>query len=84
MLAVVPLLQAAGGADFKSLRDRAILELLFSAGLRVSELTSINRDKLDLKNKEFSVRGKGYKLATPIETVKISQRTSYYCPQCQS
>lgn len=56
------ILDAANGIDFKSLRDRAILELLFSAGLRVSELTGINRDKLDLKNKEFSVRGKGDKV----------------------
>lgn len=56
------ILAVASGSDFKSLRDRAILELLFSAGLRVSELTNINRDKLDLKNKEFSVRGKGDKV----------------------
>jgi len=56
------ILAAASGPDFKSLRDRAILELLFSAGLRVSELTNMNRDRLDLKNKEFSVRGKGDKV----------------------
>lgn len=56
------IIAAASGADFKSLRDRAILELLFSAGLRVSELININRDRLDLKNKEFSVRGKGSKI----------------------
>lgn len=56
------ILAAASGADFKSLRDRAMLELLFSAGLRVSELTNINRDRLDLKNREFSVRGKGDKV----------------------
>lgn len=56
------ILDAASGQDFKSLRDRAILELLFSAGLRVSELTSLNRDKVDLKSREFSVRGKGDKV----------------------
>jgi len=56
------ILAAADGGDFKSLRDRAMLELLFSAGLRVSELININRDKLDLKNQEFTVRGKGDKL----------------------
>lgn len=56
------ILEAASGTDFKALRDRAILELLFSSGLRVSELTSLNRDKLDLKNQEFSVRGKGDKI----------------------
>lgn len=53
---------ACFGSDFKSLRDRAILELLFSAGLRVSELVGINRDKLDLKSGELSVRGKGEKI----------------------
>lgn len=56
------LLEAADGSTFKSLRDRAILELLFSAGLRVSELISINRDRLDLKSGELSVRGKGDKI----------------------
>lgn len=43
------------------LRDRAVLELLFSTGLRVSELCSLNRD-LDLSRDEFSVRGKGDKV----------------------
>jgi len=56
------ILEAAGGVSFKSLRDRAIMELLFSAGLRVSELTNINRDKLNLKSGELSVRGKGNKI----------------------
>lgn len=56
------ILQAAGGNSFKELRDRAMLELLFSSGLRVSELININRDKLDLKNQEFTVRGKGDKI----------------------
>lgn len=43
------------------LRDRAILETLFSTGLRVSEITHLNRDQIDLKRKEFMVRGKGRK-----------------------
>jgi site-specific recombinase XerD len=43
------------------LRDRAILELFFSTGLRVSELCGLNRD-LDLSRDEFSVRGKGEKV----------------------
>ena len=45
-----------------AIRDKAILELLFSTGLRVSELTSLNRDSLDLTRDEFSVRGKGEKV----------------------
>jgi site-specific recombinase XerD len=43
------------------LRDRAILELLFSSGLRVSELVGLDRDHIDLKRREFMVRGKGQK-----------------------
>jgi len=44
------------------LRDKTILETLFSTGLRVSELVSLNRDQIDLERREFSVRGKGDKL----------------------
>ena len=55
------LIGSADGADEKSLRDRAILELLFSTGLRVSELCSLDSD-LDLSRDEFSVRGKGEKV----------------------
>lgn len=43
------------------IRDRAILELLFSSGLRVSELTNLNRDHINLERGEFMVRGKGQK-----------------------
>jgi site-specific recombinase XerD len=43
------------------LRDRAIFELLFSTGLRVSELVSLNRDNINLSRREFMVRGKGQK-----------------------
>lgn len=45
----------------QGLRDRAILELLFSSGLRVSELVGLNKDDINLKRKEFMVRGKGQK-----------------------
>ena len=55
------LLGAPEGDDLKSLRDRAILELLFSTGLRVSELCSLSRD-IDLSSDEFSIRGKGDKV----------------------
>ena len=43
------------------LRDRAIIELLYSGGLRVSELTGLNRDSINLERREFMVRGKGSK-----------------------
>lgn len=55
------LLSAPDGSDLKSKRDKSILELLFSTGLRVSELCSLNRD-LDLNSDEFSIRGKGGKV----------------------
>lgn len=47
--------------SLKCLRDKAILELFFSTGLRLSELCSLNRD-LDLSKDEFSIRGKGEKV----------------------
>lgn len=49
-------------SDLKSLRDKAILELLFSTGLRVSELCNLDQDSIDLSRDEFSVRGKGEKV----------------------
>lgn len=55
------LLNAPEGNSLQALRDRAILELFFSTGLRVSELASLNRD-LDLSKDEFSIRGKGEKV----------------------
>jgi len=62
-----PLAGTNGKPRIGDLRDKAILEVLFSAGLRVSELTKLKRDDINLKNKkngtvEFTVRGKGKKL----------------------
>ncbi len=53
------------------LRDRALLELLFSTGLRVSELCSLDRDTVNPQKTEFSVRGKGGK----IRVVFVSEDT---------
>jgi site-specific recombinase XerD len=55
------IMKAPSGDELPALRDRAILELLFSTGLRVSELCNLNQD-LDLSRDEFSVRGKGEKV----------------------
>jgi len=49
-------------SDEIGLRDRTVLELLFSTGLRVSELTALNRDQLNFETKEFGVKGKGNKV----------------------
>ncbi|MCA9365392.1 tyrosine-type recombinase/integrase [Candidatus Kaiserbacteria bacterium] len=46
----------------RGMRDKAILELLFSTGLRISELCSLNIDDVDMTRDEFSVRGKGDKV----------------------
>ncbi len=53
-----------------SFRDRAIVEMLFSTGLRISELCKLNRENVNLKTREFSVLGKGRK----IRTVFLSSR----------
>ena len=58
---VVRLLDEIDTNEESGLRDRAILELLFSSGLRVSELVNLNRDHINTKRREFMVRGKGQK-----------------------
>ncbi|HMR72566.1 MAG TPA: tyrosine-type recombinase/integrase [Candidatus Saccharibacteria bacterium] len=55
------LIQAIDIDTLSGLRDRAIVELLFSSGLRVSELCNLNRDHINLTRGEFMVRGKGQK-----------------------
>lgn len=55
------LMKGPSGDSLTALRDRAILELFFSTGLRVSELCGLNQD-IDLSRDEFSVRGKGEKV----------------------
>lgn len=47
--------------EINGIRDRAILELLFSSGLRVSELVSIDKSHINLERGEFTIRGKGQK-----------------------
>ena len=56
------LLNAPDTKTVTGLRDRALLELLFSTGLRVSELCALSIDDVDLTRDEFSVRGKGEKI----------------------
>jgi site-specific recombinase XerD len=67
------LLNSINKDDLKSLRDRALLETLFSTGLRVSELCALNRD-IDLSKQEIRIRGKGNK----IRVVFISEIAKYF------
>lgn len=59
-------------------RDTAILETLYSTGLRVSELTKLNRDQVDLKRREFMVRGKGDKPRIVFLSQKASEAIRSY------
>jgi site-specific recombinase XerD len=64
------LIESVDVGEIQGLRDRTIMEILFSTGLRVSELVSLNRDQINLKTGEFGVIGKGGKA----RVVFISQR----------
>lgn len=55
------IMNAPDTSTIQGARDRAILEMLYATGLRVSELESLNRDQVDLKRREFMIRGKGRK-----------------------
>lgn len=76
------LLGTAAGKSLRDLRDRAILETLFSTGLRLSELCGLSR-YIDLTRGELSVRGKGEKIRvvflapSTIQAIKnyLNQRT---------
>lgn len=72
LLEVVPLEEPAG------LRDRAILELLFSSGLRVSELVNLNRGHVNTKRREFMVRGKGQKDRPVFVSKRAAERVDEY------
>ena len=59
------------------IRDKAILELLFSTGMRVSELANLKIDQINLAKEEFTIRGKGDKL----RVVFLSNQTKYWLKQ---
>lgn len=64
----------AGLTRLVALRDKAILELLFSTGLRISELTNLKIDDINLGKEEFTVRGKGGKL----RVIFLSNQARYW------
>lgn len=71
---LLKLLQSPDMSTLKGIRDKAILELLFSTGLRVSELCNLNRDSINFNTNEFPVKGKGSK----IRLVFISERAKLH------
>lgn len=71
------LLKAPVGASVIELRDRAMLELLFSTGLRVSELCNLDQD-IDLSRDEFSVRGKGDKIRVVFISMSAKKALAAY------
>ncbi|MBX4191812.1 MAG: tyrosine-type recombinase/integrase [Candidatus Doudnabacteria bacterium] len=60
------------------LRDHAILEMLFSTGLRISELISVKKDGINLKRGEFAVRGKGDKMRLVFMSHKAIESINQY------
>ncbi len=68
---------AAAKSDIKALRDSAILQMLFSTGLRVSELCSLSRD-VDLSADEISIRGKGDKVRVVFISEEAKRATKAY------
>jgi site-specific recombinase XerD len=73
-----PDITTLGGA-----RDRAILELLFSSGLRVSELVGLDRGHINLKRREFMVRGKGQKDRPIFISPAAAEWVEYYLDKRQ-
>jgi len=75
---VTRLLDTVPTDDEAGLRDRAILELLFSSGLRVSELVNLNRGHVNTKRREFMVRGKGQKDRPVFVSKSAAERVDEY------
>lgn len=68
------LLNAPSLSNIQGIRDKAILEVLFSTGLRVSELTNLNIEKIDFERREFGITGKGGRA----RVVFLSSRAALY------
>jgi integrase/recombinase XerC len=69
----------AGDGTFRSARDRAILELFYSTGMRLSELVGLNLEDLDLVSDQVRVRGKGRKeRLLPVGRPAVTALRGYY------
>lgn len=78
---VVRIFDVVDRSKKSGLRDYAILQMLYSTGLRVSELTNLNRESVDLKRREFMVRGKGGKqrivFMTPLAAESVEKYLAF-------
>ena len=72
------LLEASGGQDPGSLRDRALLETIYGTGLRVAEIVQLNVNDIDFIEKEIRVLGKGSKERIVLFGSKASEALHYY------
>ncbi|MCH7641158.1 tyrosine-type recombinase/integrase [Patescibacteria group bacterium] len=72
------LLNAPSLSTIQGKRDKAILEVLYSTGLRVSELVKLDRDKLDFKRREFGVVGKGGRARAVFLSVRAAEWIQKY------
>jgi len=72
------LLMAPDTSNISGLRDRTILEVLFSTGLRVSELAKLDIDKIDMKEREFGIIGKGRRARVVFLTERCTQWLDRY------
>lgn len=77
------LLEIEQNQRIQDVRDAAILETLYSTGLRVSELVALNREQVDLKRKEFMVRGKGRKNRIVFLSDKAAEKVAVYLARRQ-
>ena len=69
------LMQQASGSDFKQIRDRAMMELLYATGIRVSEIIRLQVDDINLKSGYIRCRGRGRDRSIPIgKTARQSLR----------
>ena len=78
---LVELFQAVETKDIVGIRDRAILEVLFSTGLRVSEMVALNREQVNIDAGEFGVIGKGGKARVVFLSKKAKEWLMQYLQQ---
>ena len=75
---VFSLIEKPEGIGFLPARDRAILELLYSSGLRVAELAGLNMDDINIKESLIKIKGKGKKeRIVPVGSKAIDALKSY-------